>query len=150
MAQPLVVGYDEDGASLAAKPEALHLAQSVTFQVDWTDIDEASNVNFGPEFPDNAIITNVVAEVDTAFTSAASTATIGLGFTTDAATGIQASAAVSGAPWSTTGYKAFTPIDTPATFLTKLTAARQMLFTRGVQALTGGHMTLKVEYFVGA
>ncbi len=118
------------------------------FEIDWTDITAATNVeSLGPLFPDNALIIGAFADVTAAFTSAASTAEIGLGFTTDAATSIQSSAAVSGAPWSTTGRKTLTLAAAAAgSAILKLSAERRVLITRGVQALTAGHMVLFVRW----
>lgn len=93
--------------------------------------------------PANAVIIGGVLYVITAPTSADSTATIAL--QVNAANDIVAAAAVSGAPWSTTGLKAIVPIFTAATY--KLTtAARDISAVIAVEALTAGKFALTLLY----
>lgn len=86
--------------------------------------------------PSGAIVTRSWIEVTTAPTSAGA-ATISVGV--EGAADIQAAAAISGAPWSTTGVKTGS-----ATF--KTTAARDVSITIGIAALTAGVFRVYVEY----
>jgi len=102
----------------------------------------------GVTIPANAIVCGGFFEVNTAFTSAASTATIAIHV--QSANDIQTAAAVSGAPGSTTGIKAITPkANTPESTGIKLTAAREITVTVAVQALTAGKLTGYLYYLPG-
>ncbi len=103
----------------------------------------------GVTIPDKAIVCGGVVQVNTAFTSAASTATIAISI--QGADDIIAAAAVSGAPFSSTGLKAIVPkINTPETTGIALTAARLVTATVAVQALTAGKATINLVYLMGA
>ncbi len=102
----------------------------------------------GVSIPDDAIIVGGFMEVLTAPTSADSTATIAVHV--NAANDIQTAAAVSGAPWSTTGQKAIVPkANTPESTGIKLTALRLITATVAVQALTAGKVIIFLYYVQG-
>jgi len=84
--------------------------------------------------PSGAIVMGGLIEVDTAPTSAGA-ATVSVGV--EAAGDLQAAAAISGAPWSTTGRKSITPAFTGATTV-KTTAARNPSIDIATAALTAG------------
>lgn len=86
------------------------------------------------KIPANAIILGGFVEVDTALTSGGSgTAAVQV----EAANDIVNAAAVSGAPWSTTGRKSVIPVFTGATTV-KTTQARDISIVIGTAALTAG------------
>lgn len=86
--------------------------------------------------PSGAIVTRSWIEVTTAPTSGGA-ATISVGV--EGAADVQAAAAISGAPWSTTGVKTGS-----GNF--KTTAARDVSITIGTAALTAGAFRVYVEY----
>lgn len=96
------------------------------------------------QIPAGAYITHGFVEVDTAVTSSASGA---LAIHVEAADDIVASAAVSGAPWSTTGLKSIVPVATGAT-CKKTTAARSITATIATGALTAGVVDVVLFYVV--
>lgn len=103
----------------------------------------------GVTLPQYAVVIGGFFEVNTVFTSAAGTATVALHV--QGANDIQTAAAVSGAPYSTTGLKAITPkSNTPESTGIKCTAAREITATVGVQDLTGGKLTGFLHYVVSA
>src|SRR5207244_3522346 len=77
----------------------------------------------GSGIPNGSVIEGGYIEVDTALSGGTSTGAI----QTEAAGDIQAAAATTGAPWSTTGRKSVTPAFTGATTV-KTTAARSIQF----------------------
>src|SRR3712207_2991074 len=85
----------------------------------------ASTYSIGNEIPIGAIIESGFLEVDTALTSGGA-ATVAV--TAESAGDLVAAAAVSGAPWSTTGRKSIIPVATGATSV-KTTAARAITIT---------------------
>ena len=102
----------------------------------------------GVTIPDAAIVVGGFFETNVVFDSAAHTATIAIHV--NAANDIQTAAAVSGAPWSTTGRKAITPkANTPESTSIKLTAAREITCTVAVQALTAGKLIGYLYYVEG-
>lgn len=104
---------------------------------------------FGVTIPDKAIVCGGVVQVNAAFTSAASTATVAISI--QSANDIITAAAVSGAPFSTTGLKAITPqLNTLESTSIALTAARLITATVGVQALLLGKATINLIYLMGA
>lgn len=146
----------EAGAIVDALPAVSDTVATVQKQVvvhvDYTDIEAQSNVLFGPTFPDNTIVTRMFYEVDATFKSGTDAATIGIGFATDDAAGLVATAAISavGDIWDA-GYHDGIQNGAASNFGTKLTAARKLQFIRaGGEDLTAGSMTLYVEYVVGA
>ena len=87
------------------------------------------------EIPSGAIITGARIRVETVPVGA--TATIGIGV--EANSDVQAAAAISGAPWSTTGVK-------DATGRPLTTAARKVKATIATAALTAGKFQVYVDY----
>lgn len=103
----------------------------------------------GVILPANAVVVGGGVEVNTAFTSAGGTATIAISVVS--ANDIITAAAVSGAPYSSTGLKAITPKNnTPESTGIKLSAAKEITCTVAVQALTAGKLTGWLEYVVTA
>lgn len=94
--------------------------------------------------PAGAYILSGFVEVDTALTSGGS-ATVAV--TVEGAGDIVAAAAVSGAPWSTTGRKSIVPAGTGATSV-KTTAARSIVATVATAALTAGAFDVVLVYVV--
>jgi hypothetical protein len=92
--------------------------------------------------PDDAIITNVLVDVQTALTSDGS-ATVAL--TAQSAGDLKAAAAVSSG--YTTGIKAGVPVNTAASAI-KLTADRTLVMTVAVMWLSAGKMSVLVEYLL--
>ena len=101
----------------------------------------------GITIPIHSIVVGGFVDVNTAFTSAAGTATIAIHV--EAANDIITAAAVSGAPWSTIGLKAIAPkANTPESTAVKATAAREITCTVAVQDLTAGCLTGFLYYVV--
>jgi hypothetical protein len=94
------------------------------------------------KIPANAIILGGLVEVDTAVTSGGS-ATVAV--QVEGAGDIVAAAAVSGAPWSTTGRKSVVPAFTGATTV-KTTAARDISIVVAAAALTAGVVDVYLAY----
>lgn len=95
----------------------------------------------GDTLPSGAIIVDAYLHVDTAVTSGgAGTVAIKV----ESAADIAAAAAVSGAPWSSTGAKRAT--FTATTAPVKTTAARSITATVATAALTAGKFSVIVEY----
>lgn len=97
-----------------------------------------------PQIPPGAYIVSGFVEVDTALTSGGSGA---VSVNVEGAGDIVASAAVSGAPWSSTGRKSIIPAGTGATSV-KTTAARSIVATIGTAALTAGAFDVVLLYAV--
>ncbi len=122
--------------------------RQVIIPVDFTDIEAASNVLYGPTIPNHAIVTRAFYVVKTTFTSATDAATIGIGFATDDAAGIVATTAISagGNLWDAGAHEGIQD-GTVAAFGNKLTADRKVQFIRGgAEALTAGALWLVLEY----
>lgn len=96
------------------------------------------------QIPAGAYITHGFVEVDTAATSGGSGT---LAIHVEAANDIVNAAAVSGAPWSTTGLKSIIPVATGATAV-KTTAARTITATIATAALTAGVVDVVLFYVV--
>lgn len=92
--------------------------------------------------PSGSVIVGGLVEVTTALTSGGA-ATVALQI--EGAGDLVAAAAVSGAPWSTTGRKSVIPAFTGATSL-KTTAARDISAVVAAAALTAGAFTVYVFY----
>lgn len=92
--------------------------------------------------PANAVIMGGFVEVDTALTSGGS-ATVAI--KVEAANDIVNAAAISGAPWSSTGRKSVIPVFTGATTV-KTTAARKVVATVATAALTAGVFDVVLHY----
>lgn len=98
----------------------------------------------GCRVPNGAVIINAFATVLTAATSTNSTATIA--FKANAANDIFTAAAVSGAPFSSTGQKLAIPdLATVADYKT-MTAERELTMSIAVEALLGGKINFYVTY----
>jgi hypothetical protein len=94
--------------------------------------------------PANAVILGGFCEVDTAVTSGGAGT---LAIKVEGAGDIVAAAAVSGAPWSTTGRKSVVPVFTGATTV-KTTAVRAITATVATAALTAGVVDVVLFYIV--
>lgn len=155
MANPSVSGFDSNGAAVAKPVGELYndgpsddrhgFERLTLIDFDFNDIGANANVNIGPTFPDNAVIVGAHLDGITAFAGAGS---IGLGFATDGATSIQASAPAAGAPWNGTVPVALTlsAVAVPGAYI-KLTAARQVLVTRTVGTVTAGRAVLAIRWY---
>lgn len=93
--------------------------------------------------PAGAYITSGFVEVDTAVTGAGASVAVNV----EGAGDIVAAAAISGAPWSTTGRKSIVPAGTGATSV-KTTAARSIVATVSAAALTAGAFDVVLQYVV--
>jgi hypothetical protein len=102
------------------------------------DIDLTSSA----QIPAGSYITHGFVEVDTAVTSGGA-ATVAV--KVEGAADIVAAAAVSGAPWSTTGRKSIVPAATGATSV-KTTAARKIQATVATADLTAGAFDVVLFY----
>lgn len=104
------------------------------------------DIAIGPtgQIPAGAYITGGFVEVDTAVTGGGSAE---LAIKVEGAADIVASAAVSGAPWSTTGRKDIVPDATGSTVV-KTTAAGTITATVATAALTAGVVDVVLFYVV--
>ncbi len=103
----------------------------------------------GVTLPINAVVIGGFYDVNTAFTSTNSTATIAI--SVEAANDILTATAVSNAILGTIGRKAIVPKNnTPESTSVKATAAREITVTIGVEAILGGKLTGFLEYVVSA
>lgn len=93
--------------------------------------------------PANAYITGGFMQVDTAPTGAGASVAVKV----EGAADIVASAAISGAPWSTTGFKDIVPDSTGSTVV-KTTAARSITITVADVALTAGIFDVVLYYVI--
>lgn len=101
--------------------------------------------------PDDAIIVRSWYRVVTTFTSATDAATIALGVPTDGVGMVKAAIAISNvANAYDAGNVEGVSVGTAATFGTQLTAARELIATVAVEALTAGRLIVFAEYVVGA
>lgn len=123
--------------------------RTVAAQYDFAKLGGAvGDYALGVRIPAGAIIVNAFAHVQTAATSVDSTATIALKVET--ANNIFTAAAVSGAPWSTTGMKLGIPdLATVADYKT-VSAEAELTMSIAVQDLTAGKINFFVEYVVNA
>lgn len=102
----------------------------------------APSYSVGNDIPIGSVIEGGYVEVDTAVTSGGS-ATVAVN--SEGAGDLVAAAAISGAPWSTTGRKSLIPAFTGAASV-KTTAARQLAITIATAALTAGKFRVVVFY----
>ncbi|WP_433225592.1 hypothetical protein [Actinomadura formosensis] len=102
------------------------------------------DIDLTPEaqIPANAVVLGGFAEVDVPPTSGGAGT---LAVKVEGAGDIIAAAAVSGAPWSTTGRKSVVPVFTGATSV-KTTAARKIVATVATAALTAGVVDVVLFY----
>jgi len=124
------------------------LKKSISFVVNYTDIAALSSATLGPVFPKYSRVTHAYYEVLTTFTSATDAATIGMGFATDDVNGVLASIAISdGTNPFDAGCKACIQDGAVANFSNRLTADRQLQFTRGgAEVLTAGKLVVYLDY----
>lgn len=131
-----------EGSALAAGSGFGRTRRAVAVYDFATDGGAVSTITLrGDTIPSGATITDALLNVTTVLTSGGA-ATVSLG--SEAAGDIQAAAAISGAPWSTTGAKRVTLTATSAPVRT--TAARSLTAVVGTAALTAGAFTITVEY----
>lgn len=95
------------------------------------------------QIPAGAYITHGFMQVDTAVTGASAAVAVNV----EGAGDIVASAAISGAPWSTTGFKSIVPVATGATVV-KTTVARNIVATIATAATTAGVFDVVLFYVV--
>lgn len=93
------------------------------------------------QIPANAVILGGFVEVDTAVVGSGASVAVKV----EGAGDIVAAAAVSGAPWSTTGRKSVVPVFTGATTV-KTTAARKIQATVSAADLTAGAFDVVLFY----
>ena len=96
----------------------------------------------GNDIPAGAVIEGGYIEVDTVLTSGGAPT---VAVASEAAGDLQAAAAISGAPWSTTGRKSITPAFTGATTV-KTTVRRSLAMTIATATLTAGKFRVVVWY----
>lgn len=123
-------------------PEVKAIRGRWSFAVDAGAVG-STNMTVGT-IPSGAIITHGHVDVTTAVTSSASGT---LAITVESAGDIVAAAAVSGAPWSTTGGKSVIPVATGATRI-KTTADRYIVATIATGALTAGVVDVVLFYTI--
>lgn len=99
----------------------------------------------GNPLPKNAIVWDGVVDVITVPESGGS-ATIAV-TTAQSANDLITAAAISGAPWSTTGSKALVPVGDAANSI-KMTADRSPKIVVGTADLTKGKFNLFIEYYL--
>lgn len=102
------------------------------------------DIPLGVKLPKGALVREALINVITVPTSAGA-ATIALKL--EAAGDVQAAAAISGAPWSTTGIKLASLTRTAAPV--NLTLERELTATVGTAALTAGVFEVLIEYELG-
>jgi len=136
-----VIGGDADGLG------ALRVARA-TFDLGVAANRTVAAHGLGVTIPANALIVGGFMEVNTAITGETN-ATLAISVKT--ANDIQAAAAVSGAPWSTTGQKAIVPkANTPESTGIKLAGAKEITATIATAALLTGKVTIYLYYVEGA
>jgi hypothetical protein len=131
-------------ASSAAAQVSVQVAKST---ISFADLVDGADVAFGAELPAGAIVAKCYGRVTTAFDAdgdGSSTISVGLNANND----VQAAVAISGAPWSSTGMKAFK--DGAAANMIILTEARRLkarlaILTTDTQ-LEDGSVDVYVEY----
>jgi len=94
-----------------------------------------------PSIPAGSYIVGGFMEVDTIVAGAGASVAVNV----ESAGDLVAAAAVSGAPWSTTGIKAVVPVFTAATLI-KTTAARKVVATVSAAVLTAGAFDVVLFY----
>lgn len=104
----------------------------------------------GVIIPDNAIICGGFVDADITATSATDAATIAL--SAQGANDLVSAIAISNGanPWDAGLHPLIPKANTPETTGIKLTAAREIVATVAVEALTAGHFTVFVYFVVGA
>ena len=135
---PIIEGTGREGLGLAHGRPARAYAE-YSFATDGGAVGDI--VLRGDLIPSGAVVTDALLVVDTALTSGGA-ATVAV--RVEGAGDVQAAAAVSGAPWSTTGAKrgSLTATSTPV----RTTAARSITASVATAALTAGAFRVVVEY----
>lgn len=98
----------------------------------------------GEPLPKNAIVWDGVVDVITALVGSGASAAVS---TSQSANDLITSAAISGAPWSTTGSKALVPVGDAAHSI-KMTADRAPKLVIASADLTAGKFNLFIEYYL--
>jgi hypothetical protein len=99
----------------------------------------------GTPLPKNAVVWDGVVDVITPLTGGAgATAAVS---TAQSANDLITAADITGAPWSTAGSKALTPVGTAAASI-KMTADRAPKLVIGTGALTAGKFNLFIKYYL--
>tara|TARA_R110000868_G_scaffold34404_4_gene124273 strand:+ start:603 stop:1142 length:540 start_codon:yes stop_codon:yes gene_type:complete len=122
--------------------------QTTFIDVDFSEVAAIGTKLIGPVIPDNAIILGAYMEVITAVVGAGASISMGI----ETAIDLQAVAAVAGAPWSTTGFKALSALaaqPSAATSFIKCTAARQLTVVTSAAVLTAGRFGVYVKWMPG-
>ena len=138
----------EDLLNNAASDTSSRVERTTMIDVTFDEVDAIGTANIGPSIPDNAIILGAYMEVLTAVVGAGASISLGI----EAAADLQAAAAVAGAPWSTTGFKALSALAAQppaATSFIKLTAARQLIVVTSAAVLTAGRFVVYVRWAPG-
>lgn len=136
----IIEGVKKIGASELGMGEPKIAAGLYDFAVDGGAV---GTINLrGDKLPNGARVTDCLFVVDTALTGGTGTDTLSLG--AESTTDLQAAAARSGAPWSTTGSKRVTLTATSAPAV--LSAERSIRFVINGTALTAGKFRAIVTY----
>ena len=149
MVQNAVTGREESSTldgSTGVRPGGAHRATfDYNFSRDGGLVD--TQLLRGPVLPRNAIIKDAYIDVNEVLTSGGG-ATVAIGFLTT--TDLHSAAAISGAPWSSTGQKDADNGPEPGTEsgYIKLTSALGLQMTIASAALTAGRFHVVVEYDV--
>ena len=140
----------EESDLIVPTTDALNVKRTARITYDFAvDGGATSAIGSGVTLPDNAIITRAWYEVTDTLTSADDSATMSIGIPTDDAAGIVAATSIvaDGDVWDAGIHEAIQD-GTAAAFSTKTTAAREITFTIGTQAITAGSFVLFAEYVV--
>lgn len=135
---PIIEGTGREGLGLAhGRPARAYAEYSFA-----TDGGAVGDITLrGDSIPAGAVITEVLLQVDTAVTSGGAAT---LAVRAESAGDLQAAAAVTGAPWSTTGPKRGSLTATAAPVRT--TVARSIVASVATAALTAGAFRVVVSY----
>lgn len=99
------------------------------------------NINLGTSVPSGALVLSAYMEVTAAVTGAGASVALQI----ESAGDVQAAAAISGAPWSTTGLK-LSSARTRAAVPLKTTADRDIVAVVSAAVITAGAFRVYVEY----
>jgi hypothetical protein len=137
-------------AAAAVAAVAAHI-NVVKVSIAFDDLVDGEDLSVGPELPSGSIVAKCYGRVTSAFTGDGDgTSTIALGFNTNS--DVQSATAISGAPWSSTGMKAYK--DGAAANMIVLTAARRLKARLAILAtdteLASGVVDIYIEYITPA
>jgi len=135
---PIIEGTHKAGNRVGLGDEKLAVAE-YDFAVDGGAIGDITLR--GDQVPSGAVIVDALLHVDTILASGGA-ATVAV--KVESAADVNAAAAISGAPWSSTGAKRAT--FTATTAPVKTTAARSVVATVATAALTAGKFRVLVRY----